>query len=78
MVNALKAHILSGPPAHGNPTEIPVSDFSAYRLHKIMNAVLANPAEEHSLEAMASVAGVTPRISAACSRRRRGSRRTNM
>jgi AraC family transcriptional regulator len=60
MVNALKAHILSGPPAHGNPTEIPVSDFSAYRLHKIMNAVLANPAEEHSLEAMAAVAGVTP------------------
>ena len=60
MVNALKAHILSGPPAHGNPTEIPVSDFSAYRLHKIMNAVLTNPAEEHSLEAMASVAGVTP------------------
>jgi AraC family transcriptional regulator len=60
MVGALKAHILSGPPAHGNPTEIPVSDFSAYRLHKIMNAVLSNPAEEHSLEAMAAVAGVTP------------------
>ena len=60
MVNALKAHILSGPPAHGNPVEIPVSDFSSYRLHKIMNAILANPAEEHSLEAMAAVAGVTP------------------
>jgi AraC family transcriptional regulator len=60
MVNALKAHILSGPPAHGNPTEIPISDFSAYRLHKIMNSVLANPEEEHSLETMAAVAGVTP------------------
>ncbi len=60
MIGALKAHILSGPPAHGNPTEIPVSDFSAYRIHKIMNAVLSNPAEEHSLEAMAAVAGVTP------------------
>lgn len=60
MINALKAHILSGPPAHGNPADIPVSDFSAYRLHKIMNAVLADPAGEHSLEAMATVAGVTP------------------
>lgn len=60
MVGALKAHILSGPPAHGNPAEIPVSDFSAYRLHKIMNAVLAHPEEDHSLEQMAAVAGVTP------------------
>lgn len=60
MANALKAHILSGPPAHGNPVELPVSDFSAYRLHQIMNAVLADPAQEHSLEQMALVAGVTP------------------
>ena len=60
MVNALKAHILSGPPAHGNPVEIPVSDFSAYRLHKIMNAVLTHPEKDHNLAAMAAVAGVTP------------------
>jgi AraC family transcriptional regulator len=60
MANALKAHILSGPPAHGNPVDLPVSDFSAYRLHQIMNAVLADPAQEHSLEQMAMVAGVTP------------------
>ncbi|WP_052129566.1 helix-turn-helix domain-containing protein [Sphingomonas sp. 35-24ZXX] len=60
MVGALKAHILSGPPAHGHVTDIPVSDFSAYRLHKIMNAVLAHPEGEHSLEAMAAMAGVTP------------------
>jgi AraC family transcriptional regulator len=60
MVNALKAHILTGPPAHGHPVDIPTSDFSAYRLHKIMNAVLSRPEQDHSLEAMAAVAGVTP------------------
>lgn len=60
MVNALKAHILTGPPAHGNPTEIPVSDFSAYRLHKVMNAILARPEEEHSLDELSAMAGVTP------------------
>lgn len=60
MVNALKAHILTGPPAHGNPSEIPTSDFSAFRLHKIMNAVLANPEDEHNLEQMSAVAGITP------------------
>lgn len=60
MVNALKAHILTGPPAHGNPTEIPVSDFSSYRLHKVMNAILANPEQDHSLDELATMAGVTP------------------
>lgn len=60
MVNALKAHILTGPPAYGNPTDIPTSDFSAFRLHKIMNAVLANPQSDHSLEEMSAIAGITP------------------
>lgn len=60
MVNALKAHILSGPPAGGNPTEIPVSDFSAYRLHRIMNRILADPAGDYPLEEMAAMAGITP------------------
>jgi AraC family transcriptional regulator len=60
MVNALKAHILSGPPTTGHPAEIPISDFSAYRLHKIMNLVLADPALDHSLEEMAAMAGITP------------------
>lgn len=60
MVNALKAHILSGPPAAGNPTEIPISDFSAYRLHKIMNRVLANPEQDLTLEEMAAMAGISP------------------
>lgn len=60
MVNALKAHILSGPPAGGNTTEIPVSDFSAYRLHRIMNRILADPAGNYPLEEMAAMAGITP------------------
>jgi AraC family transcriptional regulator len=60
MVNALKAHILTGPPSGGHPNEIPVSGFSAYRLHKIMNAVLEHPEGDHSLEEMSAVAGITP------------------
>lgn len=60
MVGALKAHILSGVPAQGKPLDIPTSDFSAYRLHKVMNAILDHPEHEHSLEQMAATAGVTP------------------
>ncbi len=60
MVNALKAHILAGPLVQGHPSEIPTSDFSAFRLHKIMNAVLEHPEAEHSLEQMAAMAGITP------------------
>ncbi|HEX7852235.1 MAG TPA: AraC family transcriptional regulator [Sphingobium sp.] len=58
MVNALKAHILRGPmpPA---PEEIPVSDFSSYRLHHIMERVRERPQDSHTLEEMASQAGVT-------------------
>ncbi|PKB14404.1 AraC family transcriptional regulator [Novosphingobium kunmingense] len=59
MVNALKAHILSGPPAAGNPAEIPVSDFSAYRLHQIMNRILADPGGGHSLDELSAMAGIT-------------------
>jgi AraC family transcriptional regulator len=60
MVNALKAHILAGPPTQGHPAEIPTSDFSSFRLHKIMNAVLDHPEAEHSLDQMAAMAGITP------------------
>ena len=62
MVNALKAHILAGPAPqqHGAQDGIPVTEFSAYRLHTIMNAVLARPEDDHSLERMAATAGVTP------------------
>lgn len=61
LVNALQAHILSGAaPTGQGAREFPTSDFSAYRLHKIMNRVLAQPELDHSLEDMAATAGVTP------------------
>jgi AraC family transcriptional regulator len=60
MVGALKAHILNGAPAQGSGVEIPTTDFSAYRLHQVMNAVLQRPEADHSLETMAAVAGITP------------------
>lgn len=60
MVNALKAHILTGPSSSGHPADVPVSGFSSYRLHKIMNAVLQHPEAEHSLEEMSAIAGITP------------------
>lgn len=60
MVNALKAHILAGPAASDFAQDIPTADFSAFRLHKIMNAVLDHPEAEHSLEQMAAAASITP------------------
>ena len=60
MVNALKAHILAGPAASDFAQDIPTSDFSAFRLHKIINAVLEHPEAEHSLEQMAAAAAITP------------------
>lgn len=59
LVNALKAHMLRGPQSGGSAS-FPTSDFSAYRIHHIMNAVLERPEGHHSLEAMAADAGLTP------------------
>jgi AraC family transcriptional regulator len=59
LVNALKAHMLRGPMAAPGAA-FPTSDFSAYRIHHIMNAILSHPEADHSLEAMAADAGLTP------------------
>ncbi|MFW2853205.1 helix-turn-helix transcriptional regulator [Sphingomonas sp. TX0543] len=59
LVDALKAHMLHGPVA-ATGASFPTSDFSAYRIHHIMNAVLEQPEAEHSLEAMSAEAGLTP------------------
>ncbi|MCW1381590.1 AraC family transcriptional regulator [Novosphingobium sp. KCTC 2891] len=59
LVDALKAHMLRGPFA-ANDTAFPVSEFSAHRIHHVMNAVQERPAEEHSIEAMAAQVGLTP------------------
>ncbi|HEX7871310.1 MAG TPA: AraC family transcriptional regulator [Sphingobium sp.] len=59
MVNALKAHILRGPSAPAQE-DIPVSAFSAYRLHHIMGRIQQRPQDSHTLEEMATQAGVSP------------------
>lgn len=59
LVDALKAHMLRGPQA-ANAAAFPTSEFSAYRIHHIMNLVLERPEQEHSLETMAADAGLTP------------------
>jgi AraC family transcriptional regulator len=59
LVNALKAHMLRGPVGTNTPA-FPTADFSAYRIHNVMNAILKNPESDHSLEAMAADAGLTP------------------
>jgi AraC family transcriptional regulator len=58
LVTALKAHMLRGP--ERATASFPTSDFSAYRIHHIMNAVRQRPEATHSLEEMAAEAGLTP------------------
>lgn len=59
LVDALKAHMLRGPIGAG-AAKIPTADFSAFRLHTIMNGIQQRPEDEHSLESLAGQAGVTP------------------
>lgn len=59
LVNALKAHMLRGPVGASN-VSFPTSDFAAYRIHHVMNAILSKPEADHSLEVMAAEAGLTP------------------
>ncbi|NKJ42322.1 MULTISPECIES: helix-turn-helix domain-containing protein [unclassified Novosphingobium] len=59
LLDALKAHTLRGS-ALSNEGAFPSADFSAYRIHQIMNDILARPEAEHSLEALAAKAGLTP------------------
>ncbi|WP_237741040.1 helix-turn-helix domain-containing protein [Novosphingobium sp. B-7] len=59
LVNALKAHILRGANSV-TAQDIPISSFSSYRIHHVMNAILQKPEAQHSLEEMSAVAGLTP------------------
>ena len=59
LAGALKAHMVRGP-QNTAASNIPTADFAAYRLHHIMNRVLARPEADHSLEAMAADADLTP------------------
>lgn len=59
LLDALKAHTVRGPVTTGEAM-FPSADFSAYRIHQIMNDILARPEEEHSLETLSAQAGLTP------------------
>lgn len=59
LIDALKAHMLRGP-VKAATQEFPVSAFSSYRIHHVMNAIRERPEAEHSLEEMAAQIGITP------------------
>ena len=59
LVDALRAHMLRGPAQPGEAS-FPTADFSAYRIHHVMNGILQHPEREHSVEALAAEAGLTP------------------
>jgi AraC family transcriptional regulator len=59
LMNALKAHLVRGPAvtiAH----DIPTSDSFAFRVHQVMNTILQNPGDPHTVESLAAQASVTP------------------
>ncbi|MEE2917186.1 MAG: AraC family transcriptional regulator [Pseudomonadota bacterium] len=59
LLTALRAHTLRGAsPETG--MAIPNADTSSYRIHLIMNEILAHPERGHTLEALAQQAGLTP------------------
>lgn len=59
LIDALKAHMLRGP-VKAATQEFPVSAFSSYRIHHVMNAIRERPEAEHGLEEMAAQIGITP------------------
>lgn len=56
LVGALRAHMLRGP----GHVQIPTADFSGYRLHKVLDAILEAPEAPHDIEALAALTGVSP------------------
>lgn len=59
LVDALRAHMLRAP-AQPGAVSFPTADFSAYRIHHVTNRVIQHPEREHSIEALAAEAGLTP------------------
>jgi AraC family transcriptional regulator len=59
LMKALKAHLMRGP-AGTTVHEIPTSDSFAFRVHQVMNTVLQNPGDPHTVESLAAQASVTP------------------
>lgn len=59
LLDALKAHTVRGP-VQSAEAPFPSADFSAYRIHQIMNDIQASPEDDHSLDALSAQAGLTP------------------
>lgn len=58
LIDTLRQHITSGPINSGG-MRYRTSGFSSYRVHRIIDAMLADPAAEHSLAELAQQAGIT-------------------
>lgn len=58
LLTTLSTHVLTGRSTAGR-ARYPTSGFSSFRIHKIMNAITANPAATHSLSELAALAGIT-------------------
>lgn len=59
LANALRSHVLRGS-ASVPASEIPSADSSAFRIHRVLNEIADHPGENHSVEALAALAGITP------------------
>lgn len=58
LTDMLCKHVLFGRSTATRP-RYPTSGFSSFRVHKVMNAMIANPGERHSLRELAEQAGIT-------------------
>lgn len=59
LIEALKMHMINGDIPANRTAEIPVTGFSTFRLHKVVNAIHADPGADHSVGAMAGDAGIS-------------------
>ncbi|WP_052018367.1 AraC family transcriptional regulator [Novosphingobium lindaniclasticum] len=59
LVSVLKLHLIHVPADCGS-SAYPVSNFSSYRVHNAIEAIIRSPSAEHRLDDLAQQAGVTP------------------
>lgn len=59
LIDALRAHMVRGPASPG-AMDIPTAASSSHRIHTILNAIVERPEANHSLEALAAQAQLTP------------------
>lgn len=59
LANALRCHVLRGA-ATAQASQIPSSESSGYRIHRVLHEITEHPGEHHSVEALAALAGISP------------------